>query len=117
MYDAARHQLIPVVAGDYRKVAGMQDFVATAPLNLIFVSDLTRFNMERRPEDDIWMAGIDAGHCSQNVYLYCAAANLACVTRMAVDKAKISELLRLRKEQIVVLAETVGYPKDEMENN
>jgi SagB-type dehydrogenase family enzyme len=113
LYDAAAHELKPVAAGDHRKDAGMQEFVATAPLNLLFVSDLAKFDMAKQPEDKIWMAGLDAGHCSQNVYLYCAAANLVAVTRMSVDKPKLAELLKLRPEQTVVLAETVGHPKAE----
>ena len=111
LYDAPQHQLMPVAEGDFRAEAGMQEFVAKAPLNLIFVSDLAKFDKVRQPEDKLWMAGLDAGHCSQNVYLYCAAANLAVVTRMSVDKAKLAERLKLRPEQTVVLAETVGYPK------
>jgi len=111
LYDALKHELTPVLAGDFCQDAGKQDYVAIAPLNLVFVSDLAKFDMARQPEDKMWMAGIDAGHCSQNVYLYCAAANLACVTRLSIDKTKISELLGLRDEQLAVLAETVGYPK------
>jgi SagB-type dehydrogenase family enzyme len=111
LYDAPTHELRPVASGDFRKDAGTQEFVATAPLNLVFVSDMAKFEGARTPEDKLWMAGLDAGHCSQNVYLYCAAANLVAVTRMSVDKAKLSELLKLRPEQTVVLAETVGHPK------
>jgi SagB-type dehydrogenase family enzyme len=113
LYDATAHELKLVAAGDHRKEAGMQEFVATAPLDLVFVSDLAKFDMAKQPEDKIWMAGLDAGHCSQNVYLYCAAANLVAVTRMSVDKPKLAELLKLRPEQTVVLAETVGHPKAE----
>ena len=32
LYDAVRHELTLVAAGDFRKESGMQDFVATAPL-------------------------------------------------------------------------------------
>ena len=111
LYDATQHQLTPVAAGDFRKEAGMQEFVATAPLNIVFVSDMAKFETARQPEDKIWMAGLDAGHCSQNVYLYCASDNLAVVTRMSLDKTKMGELMKLRPEQQIVLAETVGYPK------
>jgi SagB-type dehydrogenase family enzyme len=113
LYDATAHELKPVAAGDHRKEAGMQEFVATAPLNLVYVSDMAKFDMAKQQEDKIWMAGLDAGHCSQNVYLYCAAANLVAVTRMSVDKTKLAELLKLRPEQTVVLAETIGHPKAE----
>lgn len=115
LYDAAQHELTPVAAGDFRAESGMQEYVASAPLNLVFVSDLAKFEMARQPEDKVWMAGLDAGHCSQNVYLYCAAADLAVVTRMSIDKAKLSERLKLRPEQMPVLAETVGYPKSATE--
>jgi SagB-type dehydrogenase family enzyme len=111
LYDAPKHELTPIVAGDFRIEAGLQEYVATAPLNLVFVSDLAKFGTARQPEDKIWMSGIDAGHCSQNVYLYCAAAELAVVTRMSIDREKLCERLKLRPEQIPVLAETVGYPK------
>jgi SagB-type dehydrogenase family enzyme len=111
LYDATLHQLTPVATGDFRKETGMQEFVATAPLNIVFVSDMAKFDKARQPEDKIWMAALDAGHCSQNVYLYCASANLAVVTRMSLDKAKMGELMKLRPEQQIVLAETVGHPK------
>jgi len=111
LYDAPSHELRPVASGDFRKDAGTQEFVATAPLNVIFVSDMAKFEGARTPEDKRWMAGLDAGHCSQNVYLYCASANLAVVTRMSLDKAKLAEILKLRPEQQIVLAETVGHPK------
>ena len=111
LYDAALHQLTPVAAGDFRKDAGTQDYVAGAPLNLVYVSDQAKFATARQPEDKIWMSGLDAGHCSQNVYLYCAAANLAVVTRMSIDKSKMSQILKLKPDQMVVLAETIGYSK------
>jgi hypothetical protein len=45
------------------------------------------------------------------VYLYGAAANLAVVTRTSIDKTKMAEILKLRPQQLVILAQTVGYPK------
>ena len=45
LYDAKAHQLQPVAKGDYRSaVAGQQDFVTEAPVCLILVADLSRFN-------------------------------------------------------------------------
>jgi nitroreductase len=61
------------------------------------------------------IAAIDAGHCSQNVYLYGAAANLAVVTRTSIDKAQMAGILKLRPEQLIIMAQTVGYPKQEEE--
>jgi SagB-type dehydrogenase family enzyme len=111
LYDAAEHRLLPVVAGDYRKDAGTQAYVTGAPLNLIYVSDLAKFDYSEDREQQAMMAAIDAGHCSQNVYLYGAAANLAVVTRASIDKPKMADLLKLRDDQLIIIAQTVGYPK------
>lgn len=41
-YDPPTHALSRMVAGDLRPLTGVQDFVATAPLNLVYVADLDR---------------------------------------------------------------------------
>jgi nitroreductase len=56
-------------------------------------------------------AGIDAGHCSQNVYLYGAAASIAVVVRTSIDRVKMAEILGLRPQQLVIMVQTIGYPK------
>jgi SagB-type dehydrogenase family enzyme len=111
LYDATKHVLIPVAAGDFRKETGMQEFVATAPLNLVYVSDFAKFDMVKERADKVWMASLDAGHCSQNVYLYGADAGLGVVVRASVDKAKMAGTLKLKDTQEVMIAQTVGYPK------
>ncbi len=111
LYDAVKHELIPVVSGDYRKNTGMQDWVSIAPLNIIYVSDLSKFSFTKEREAQVMTAAIDAGHCSQNVYLYGAAANLAVVVRTSIDKTKMAEILKLRPEQLIIAAQTVGFHK------
>lgn len=111
LYDAKAHELVPVVSGDYRKNTGMQPYVGIAPLNLVYVSDLSKFDFVKEREPKVMTAAIDAGHCSQNVYLYGAAANLAVVTRTSIDKTKMAEILKLKPEQLIIMAQTVGYPK------
>lgn len=107
LYEAKKHELTPVVSGDYGKDTGMQ-----APLNLIYVCDLSKLDFLRdRREEQAITAGIDAGHCSQNVYLYGAAANIAVVVRTSIDRIKMANILGLRPQQLVVMAQTVGYPK------
>jgi SagB-type dehydrogenase family enzyme len=113
LYDAKMQELVPVLKGDYRKNAGMQEWVGNAPLNLIYVSDLAKLDFAKEREAQVMTAAIDVGHCSQNVYLYCAAANLAVVVRTSVDKKKMAELLKLRPQQIVIAGQTVGCEKVE----
>lgn len=111
LYEPKNHELIPVVSGDYRKAAGAQPYVGTAPLNLIYVSDVSKFDFLKDRQKQAVTGAIDAGHCSQNVYLYGAAANLSVVTRTSVDAAKIADILKLRPDQLVIMGQTVGYPR------
>ncbi|MGA2172977.1 MAG: SagB/ThcOx family dehydrogenase [Sedimentisphaerales bacterium] len=115
LYDAAKHELKPVAKGDFRKLAGMQDFVFIAPLNLVYVFTL------RNPKDaparapvqeekrKIW-GDVEVGCMVQNVYLYCASQGLAAVVRGMVDQKKFGEAVKVKPEQIIV-AQTIGYPK------
>jgi SagB-type dehydrogenase family enzyme len=108
-YDARRHALQPVAAGDLRAATGLQDFVGSAPLNLVYVADFAKMG-DASAEDRTFYAAADAGFVAQNVYLYCAAAGLACVVRGLVDRRKLAPLLKLTIDQRIVLAQTVGYP-------
>lgn len=110
LYDATQSQLKPVAAGDFRADAGSQGFVAAAPVNLVFVSDYDRMKKAKEESKPIYAAA-DAAFIAQNVYLYCASADLATVVRASVDKEKLTTLLLLSPSQHVVLAQTVGYPK------
>ena len=41
-YDAPAHALTLAVSKDLRALTGVQDFIATAPLNLVYVADFAR---------------------------------------------------------------------------
>jgi nitroreductase len=110
LYDAKPHALKPVAAGDLRKLAGMQDFVAEAPVNLVYVADTTRVTRVEGEARTVLMTA-DAAFIAENVYLFCASEGLAVVVRASVDKVPLAKALNLRPEQTVVLAQTVGYPK------
>jgi SagB-type dehydrogenase family enzyme len=109
-YEAQNHALRLAVAGDLRAATGRQDFVATAPLNLVYVADFGKM-IDASAEDRTFYASADAGFVAQNVYLYCAASGLACVVRGLVDRRKLAPALQLRTDQRIVLAQTVGYMK------
>ena len=87
----------------------MQDYVGTAPLNLVYVADLARMDTTDRTEQRFYSA-IDAGFVSQNVYLFCASEGLATVVRGLLDRKTLAQLMRLRRAQRVIVAQTVGYP-------
>jgi nitroreductase len=110
LYDAKGNTLQPVLAGDIRAQTGQQPFVKEAPVNLIYVADYAR--MGRVPEEDrLSWASAGAGCISQNVYLFCASEGLATVVRGAVPKGDLAKTMKLRPDQKILLAQTVGYPK------
>ncbi len=111
LYDAPAHALRAVLTGDLRAKTGTQDFVATAPLNLVYVADMTKVGA-RTDEDRILYTGADCGVIAENVYLYCASAGLSVVVRASIDKPACAAALHLAGNQRIILAQTVGFPPD-----
>jgi len=105
LYDAKANALQPVAAGDLRAVAGTQPFVKDAAVNLVYVADTVRSH----GNSDFINA--DAGFIAENAYLFCASEGLVTVVRASVDRAAVAKAFRLRPEQRVVLAQSVGYPQ------
>ncbi|HJV60190.1 MAG TPA: nitroreductase family protein [Albitalea sp.] len=108
-YDARAHRLMLVTADDLRGLTGSQDFVAGAPLNLVYVADFSRM-AQAAASDREFLAGVASGCIAQNVYLACAAHGLGTVVRGLVDRRRLAPALRLRATQRVTLAQTVGFP-------
>lgn len=110
LYDPYKNILRPVLADDIRAATGMQPFVKDAPVNLIYVADLSRMGKAPDEEKKVYSAA-DVGFISQNVYLFCASEGLATVVRGWFDRERLSETMKLRPEQHIVLTQTVGYPR------
>ena len=110
LYDAKAHALKLVLAEDLRGATGNQPFVAEAPVDLVYVSDLAKTG-NASAEDRLLYGGAHTGFISENVYLYCASEGLATVVRGLVDRAALAKRMQLRPDQRITLAQTVGYPK------
>jgi len=110
LYDEENHTLVPVVAQDLRADTGTQSFVKDAPINLVYVADLSKMGSgtDTQKERTAWA---DTGFISQNVYLYCASEGLATVVRGLVDRDALAPKMKLRPDQRITLTQTVGYPK------
>ncbi|OGX18332.1 MAG: nitroreductase [Omnitrophica WOR_2 bacterium RBG_13_44_8b] len=108
LYDAKENTLLPIIAGDLRALTGKQEFVSQAPINLIYVGDFSK--MKGETSDMEFYSAVDTGYISENVYLYCASEGLATVVRGLVDKTALAKAMKLRPEQKIILAQTVGYP-------
>ncbi len=110
VYEPKTHALQPYLKQDLRAETGLQDFVATAPLNLVYVAHGERMT-DISPEERRLYASVDTGFIGQNVYLFCASEGLATVFRGAVDYAKLAHAMKLPEQQFVTFAQTVGYPR------
>jgi SagB-type dehydrogenase family enzyme len=110
LYDAVQNVLKAVLAEDLRAATGTQPFVKTAPVNLVFVADYAKIK-SGEDTDKTTYSNIDTGFISQNVYLFCASEGLGTVVRGLVDRKTLAEKMKLRPDQKVVLAQSVGYPK------
>jgi len=102
-YNPQKHQLEPLVKGDYRALAGLQTYVDTAPLNLLFIAK------GKSATDNFLKAYMDSGYCGQNVYLYCASEGLKCVVRAGAKEAELLKAMHLGDNYKFILAQTIGY--------
>ena len=110
LYDAKAHALKPVLPKDLRAQTGRQLFVGKVPVNLVYVADFSRMG-QAKIDEKVFYSAADTGFISQNVYMYCASAGLATVVRGLIDRPTLANIMGLRPDQRVILAQSVGYPK------
>jgi len=121
LFDARHHRLVPVVADDVRAMAispGQGKRVAMkAPLQLLYVVDLDRLTHTsgfqepglQDPEVQKSYYFVDTGLIAGNVYLFAASQELATWFHNC-DRERLAKGLKLRPEQRVLFAQSVGYP-------
>ena len=110
LYDAKKNALEKVCGEDLRAaVAGHQPFAAKAPVSVVIAADTS---------DPIYkgargtLSCYDAGIVSGNIYLYCAAHNLATVCRASMDRDKLKKGLGLSDNMTLHLNHPVGHFAD-----
>lgn len=108
-YDPQGHRLILKHAVDARNLTGYQDFVGTAPLDLVYVVKMSRL-LEMPSQQRETFSAVAAGCISQNVSLYCASAGLATVVRGWINHRQLADALRLNEDELPILAQTIGKP-------
>lgn len=110
LYEPKPHALALVVASDVRRVTGNQDFVDTAPLDLVYVADHRRMKRVPAAQREAY-AHATAGAMAQNVYLYCASEGLATVIRAWFDREALARAMGLQADHQLLLSQTVGAVK------
>ena len=119
LYEAVNHRLDPVVAGDLRVNVSAHDRGGTmtkAPVILIYVVDIAKYSKSRLQEPGLKDTEIQksyynvaTGLIAGNVYLFAASQNLAAWFHNC-NKPALAAELKLRPEQRVLYAQTVGLP-------
>lgn len=110
LYDEKNHLLNKVLSDDVRNNIGTQKMMRTAPVGLIYVSDYSRLKAFLfKDETRKWfISATDTGFISQNVYLYCAVANLSTSILSLVDRDKLHKLIGLNENEKIVYTQVVG---------
>jgi len=119
LYEAVPHRLVPVLAGDHRELVRRRRgrrSGATAPVILVYVADIARYRKARLqepglrdPQTQKSYSNVAAGLIAGNVYLFAASQGLAAWFHNC-NKAGLAAALKLRPDQRVLYAQTVGYP-------
>ena len=116
LYEAVPHRLTPIVTGDYRARSG-RGAAASAPVNIFFVADPTRYDQgPSQPDRNIGNPEVQKGYyyvatglIASNIYLFAASQGLAAWFHNCNREAAAQDF-KLRPEQQVLFAQTVGYP-------
>jgi hypothetical protein len=115
LYEAVPHRLTPVVSGDFRARSGRRA-AARAPVNIFYIVDIAKYSKApfqepglRDPEIQKSYYYVATGLIAGNVYLFAASQGLAAHFHNC-DKQNTAREFKLRPEQRVLFAQTVGYP-------
>lgn len=106
LYNPVENKLEYVLEDDIRAKISDQKFFKDAPIVLIFVGNYEKMNGFSKEAKEFYSA-TDVGFVSQNVYLYCAQADLATVVCGAFNKEFLTKTLKI-KDGKVLLVQPVG---------
>lgn len=110
LFEAKEHRLLPILNEDVRAKTGGQAFVKKAPVNLVFVADFAKMT-KCNEQQKVFYSATDTGFISQNVYLFCASEGLATVVHDGINREVLSNVMKLRPDQKIILGQSVGYPE------
>ncbi len=121
LYAPDPHQLSPVAAGDFRSLAigvGQGLAGANAPIRLVYVVDTDQFKQAGFQEPGLYNVQIqksyyfvDTGLIAQNVYMACAALDLAAWFHNC-NKPALEKVLFLKPHQRALFGQTIGYAEE-----
>ena len=115
LYEAKGHRLKPVAAGDFRRRSGRRA-ASRAPVNIFYVVDIAKYAKAPFQEPGLKDSDVQksyyyvaTGLIASNVYLFAASQGLAAHFHNC-DRRNTPKEFKLRPEQRVLYAQTVGFP-------
>ena len=108
LYDASTHSLQMILEEDIRSQTGIQSQAGDAPVNLVYVADLSKLSSSGKAE---FYSIANTGFISQNVYLFCASMELVTFVRDFINRETLHATMQLGDDQEIILAQSIGYPK------
>ena len=100
----------PRLERDIRSILSPQPFVATAPLCLIYISDLRKLSAADLEDQKRTVAQIDSAIIAQNVYLFAAAKGLGTCLVGGLDRPAIINAMNLAAHEFPTFVQPVGWP-------
>lgn len=107
IYNAEKNNICLLLEGDHRAEISSQKHFAVAPVSIVMVANYDRMKVFKSEEDRDFYAAVDAGYISQNIYLFCASADLATVACGGIDRDTIHKILGIKNGK-AILAHPVG---------
>lgn len=110
VYAPERDTTRPRLRNDIRSILSPQPFVATAPICLIYISDLRKLSAADLEDQKRTVAQIDAAMIAQNVYLFAAAKGLGSCLVGGMDRPAIVDAMNLAAHEFPTFVQPVGWP-------
>ena len=94
--------------GDHRSEISEQKHFVEAPISIVLVANFDRMKRFGSDEDRNFYAAVDCGYISQNIYLYCSAAELGTVACGAINRDLLHKLLSIKNGRAMI-AHPIGH--------
>lgn len=103
LYDSVKNHLLQIKTKDYRGLLSKLEIIHKSEINLCLVSDLSKMiHFDDHFRRDMY-SPMDVGYVSENIYLYCAANNLATCACGLIDRDKIMKILGLNRAKVFLV--------------
>lgn len=102
-YEPLQHSLVKYIEGDHRRLIGKLPMFKTAPAILCLVINIDKMVHYTDSYRKNLYSSMDVGYVSENIYLFCAANNMATCACGQIDREEITQLLGLNNSRVMIV--------------